>query len=243
MSWYQAGKAAEEKKTAEEKKAAEERKNNVYRHWMPQEHSIKATFLDPNVYEDGVEMPFMFSEHNIQLKGHWRNWFTCIEGIPHPETGKPQRCPICASGDNPYTAAAFTIIDHSRWESKKKKGQFHQHERKLLVVKAEARKVILKRHAKKGELRGWLVEITRTGDKSVNTGNDFDFEHKHNSDQEFSEFTNGVHKALPAPVDYMKHFAPKTQEELSKIIRGQDTSPGYDDYDDSCETDDDNIAF
>lgn len=238
MGWHSSGKDAL-KKAEKDDKEREDARNKVYRLWVPGGAELNATFLDP-LEHNGIETPFMFDEHNVYLNGHWRNWFTCIEGEPHPETGKPQKCPLCAIGNSSYFAAAFSIVDHSQWESKKTK-KVHEHELKVVVCKSQVRKILLKKMKKEKGLRGWLVEISRTDGDSPNTGDVFDFESKFKNDKAFDKYTGGAWKKLPEVPDYLKVFAPKTQEELEAILAGKNTGPAG--YNDDVDADDDVVQF
>ncbi len=240
--WFKTGNEAHEKMEQDEERRSSEQ-NNIFRLWMPKNSELHATFLDDVKHPAGYESPFVYNEHNLHLNGHWRNWFTCIEGIPHPDTGKPQKCPICAAGDKSYLASAFTIVDHSKWTSKKNAGVVHEHELKLFVCKAQVQKILRKNAKKREGLRGWYTEISRTDGQSPNTGDQFDFE-KRMDDAAFSKLTNKKFPALPQPLDYHELFAPKTQEELQKIISGGD-SGGYEggtSYDDTA-ADDSYVKF
>ena len=201
-SWMQRGYSAGDKAKEAEEQRRNSGKGKTRRHWMRDGSETYLTFVDDD--------PAVFREHQFKLNGHWRNWFTCIQGIPHPETGKPQQCPACARGNKSYFAAAYTVIDHSEWTDRD--GNNHKDERRLLVVKDEVYGLLSKQSGKRKGLVGARFEVSRTGDKSPNTGNVWDFEEKVDLGQYGDEAT---------PVDYATEFAPLTAEVLAQVIGGQ----------------------
>jgi hypothetical protein len=173
-------------------------------------------------------------EHQLKIgegKRAWQNWFTCLG----------RGCPLCEGNNKPYLATAYTVIDHTRWESKTDK-KVHENEIRLFVCKSEVAKTLSKAAIKRKGLRGWKVDVSRTTDKSPSTGNSFDWEEK-------TELTNDLQ-----PIDYMEAFAPKTIEEINKILSGQIDQVDYDAEDqtpvntkvsssDSIIEEDDDVAF
>jgi len=211
-------------------KEREERKANaVFRFWMPHKAPSNKTRI---VFLDGDNPP-KYEEHNVKMNGSWKNWFTCLKKLS-------KVCPNCASGNKPYLAAAYTIIDCTEW--KDKQGNTHKNEKKLYVVKFESLKLLKEFAAKRKGLRGCVYEVMRTSDKAASTGNSFDFEYKMTEqelrdslegrfsddvralvgDQKFSDIT---------PYDYEKVLAPKDPAEIEKAL---DTaaSASYDGGDD-----------
>lgn len=214
VSWYSTGEDAEK---FADKKAEEQAAEKVWRFWMKPGDSQYITFIDEDVHPSGFKLPFVFMEHQLHLNGSWRNWFTCIQGMPVlDEEGNPvtdeegrqvkQVCPLCKGGDKPALVAAYSVIDHSEWTSKD--GTVHKDERKLYVVKSKVLKVLRKAAAKKDGLRGWYVEVSRTDDMSPNTGDQFDFEKRGELDPKI------------VPADYLKEFEPKSYADLMAIIGG-----------------------
>lgn len=212
MSWYQTGEEAEQFHDEEEERR-QANYDQVFRFWMPpprvvggkmQDSVSHITFVDPNKHPvHGFQIPFVYMEHNLFLNQSWKNWFTC----PKREArgGEPAvSCPLCKSGDKPYLAAAYTIIDHSEWTGKD--GREHKDELKLYIVKSKVLKVLRRAAAKKGGLRGWRTEVMRTSDKSPNTGDQFDFENKVELPEDIQ------------PFDYLELLAPKTTAELEEVI-------------------------
>jgi len=201
-NWYSTGDDAEKRVAAElarQKHAREEAaKDRVYRFWLPAEAKTLITFVDEFKHPEGYPLPFVFMEHQLQLNGNWKNWFTCIgEG-----------CPLCANDNRPSLVAAYTIIDHTEWKSKKT-GEVHKDELKLFMAKPAIKKLLLNSVQKRGALRGWRVEVLRNTAESQNTGDSFDFEER-------TEIGDDIQ-----PYDYLKLFEPKPIEELEALFGGE----------------------
>jgi hypothetical protein len=171
---------------------------------MPADESKHITFIDGNVHPKGYDLPFRFMEHQIQINGDWRNWFTCL--------GKD--CPACEAQNRPYLAEAITVIDHTEFDSKVDKKK-HKDEQRLFIAKTTVQKILKKARDKKKSLRGWRVEVSRTTAEAPGTGNSFDFEEK-------TELLDSVQ-----PPDYFTLFAPKTREELIALLSGKTAYVDY----------------
>jgi hypothetical protein len=212
MSWYVTGDDAKDAikkhqiKRLQQEKERRERKNlpKVYRFWMPpsyvdedkefHESSALVTFVDAKEHPDGYEMPFAYMEHNIFLNGNWKNWFTCIKN----------NCPLCKNGNRPYLAAAFTVVDHRKWQDKK--GNVHQHEIKLYVAKSGALSDMLGEYDRRGGVRGWRVRITREGEKTPGVGSKRDFVKQVSIADKYQ------------PLDYGLILAPKSEDFLRGVL-------------------------
>jgi len=206
--WFSTGSDAAENALSKDDKKKEERKaaaeGELWRWWMKPGEEKFLTFVDGEE-ANGLQVPFIYQEHQQKIDGDYRNWFTCIDGMV-TEEGKKLRCPLCQAGNNPYLAAAFTVIDHTEWTSKKgdKTGK---DDLKLFVCKSQVLKMLRKQMKKKGgSLRGCKYEVTRTGDKTPNTGDVFDFEDK-------IELSDEVKVA-----DYRMLMKPKSRKELLTIV-------------------------
>ena len=83
----------------------------IRRFWMPQGSEKMIVFLT-----EGDEVDIIW-EHQVQLGGSWKNWYSCLE-----QAG--MKCPLCEfSEDNNnrfrrYKSAMFTIIDCSEYTDK-----------------------------------------------------------------------------------------------------------------------------
>jgi len=215
MGWFNTGNKAKEKIKNEgerqEKAREEARKNRLYRFWLKGGTDALVTFIDNPVHPLGYEMPVTMMEHQLKINNDWRNWFTCLRDEDDPSI----KCPLCEAGDTPSLVAVYTIIDHSEWTDKK--NNLHKDEMKLFVCKAAVQKVLLKAEKKKDGLRGWQVEVTRSSGDALNTGDQFDFERRFTEE----EFEKKYGMPLPEAPDYQKLFAPKSPEELQKVISGE----------------------
>lgn len=205
-NWFDTGDDAADRNIDEADKRREEaQKDRIYRFWMPKGDQ-KITFVDDDTkaHPAGFKYPFMFNEHQLNLNGSWKNWFTCIQGMKDPVTGDKLECPLCKGGNQPAFVAAYTVIDHNEW--KDKNGKVHKDELKLYVVKSKVLKVLRKMSTKKEGLRGLLVEVSRPGDDDPNTGSQFDVEQKVKLAAE-----------IVAP-DYRELFKPKAYDDLKAVV-------------------------
>lgn len=156
--WFKRGKEGEDRSEQISQEAA---KSGSARFWLKPDNSTKITLLD----SDG----FYFYEHNLFLNGRWNNFFTCLQDFDN--------CPLCEAGHKPYYACAFTIVDHSEYESKAQ-GKRVKNQRKLLVMKKRAlEKLKRRRDSSKlgGDLTYAVFEVARNSSDEANTGEDFDF--------------------------------------------------------------------
>lgn len=170
LSFLKKGKAAQETLAKEEHKSEMKQKGNVFRFWVPQDKEASITFLDGDLSDGVLDIPF-FYEHNINMNGKWGNFFVC--------TQDEEPCPICEGGATPSYVGIMTVIDHSEYVSKKD-GATKKDNVKLMVVKRDTIKMLQKLAVKRGGLRGCRFDVSRTGDKSASVGNVFDFTEKLN---------------------------------------------------------------
>jgi len=147
-----------------ELKQAQSASGNL-RFWLPKNKDTSITFLDGSLGENGMLDVPMFYEHQMELNGHWRNWFLC--------TQDNEPCPLCEQGDTPSLVAVFSIIDHTQFTDRE--GKVRKDEPRLYVVKRETFRLLQNKATKKGGLKGWTVDVSRIGEKAANVGNDFDF--------------------------------------------------------------------
>lgn len=212
--WWKAGDDVDQAIEDEDERREKVRAGQVWRWYLKDGQEKTGTFVDGDESPHGLETPFVFMEHQVEINGDFKNWFTCIQGRKGPD-GKKMDCPLCKGGNQAYLAGAFTIIDHTIW--KDKGGKKHKDDKKLFVCKSQVLKVLRKAMAKKEGLRGWRVEISRTGEKTPNTGDQFDFESRTELDDEMQ------------PFDYRKEFKPKTYDELMEIVGDVSRGDGSED--------------
>jgi hypothetical protein len=137
----------------------------AFRFFLENGGQARITFLDGDFTAKGLEPPWAY-EHFAKVMGKPMN-FTCI----HEEN---QLCPICESGDKPAYVCYFTILDHREYVSKKD-GSIHHYSRRLFAPKRGTYKQLSLLASKRGGLRGWTVDVSRTGPKEPSVGNVFDF--------------------------------------------------------------------
>lgn len=212
-AWYQTGEQG-----IERAKQIQEEQQSQYgpmRFWLKPGNSAKLTFLDTE--------GFYFNEHNLKLDGKWGNHFTCLKDF--------SECPLCDAGDRPGYVCAYTIIDHSEYESKS--GKKIKNQKKLLVVRpAVMNKLARRREALEGNLTHGLFLFSRDKKEECSTGEDIEFIKKL-SPEDLIRFKPKDAKITDeeflAPFDYMKIFAPKSVDELRKVV-GQAPPVGSDSY-------------
>ena len=187
-----------------------ETSDKVRRFWMKNGTDREITFVDPatiNFNGQQIPTPIQYMEYNLNMNGHWRNWFT-------RPTDDSQDF-LKELGHRASKVAALTVIDHSEWTDRK--GNAHKDEVVMYVVKRSSTvwKQIERFYSTHGSLQGQRFRISRMGDKSPGTGSLL--EHIGQSEV----YNPEIHK----PYDYFEVLKPKTRDELIKI-----TSPDQDDF-------------
>lgn len=218
MSFIKRGKQAQAIADQEEKKAEMRSKNNIFRFWVPKGESTSITFLDGNLVDGILDIPF-YHEHNVNMNGSWHNWFIC--------TQDEEPCPICEGGGSAAYVGVMTIIDHGEYTDKN--GNVKKDTLKLFVAKRDTIKLLQKYAAKRGGLRGCTFDVTRTGDKSPSVGSAFDFTEKLTEQQLVAKYKPA--KAGEAdrskPVNYDDYLQALYQpaSELRKLGFGSSAAP------------------
>lgn len=189
---------------------ASESSSTTRRFWMKNNTDREITFIDgPTIDFNGTEVPtpLQYMEYNLNMNGHWRNWFT--------KNTDPSQDFLKDLGHRASKVAALTVIDHSEWTDRK--GNLHKDEVVMYVVKRSSTvwKQIERYYATHGSLQGQRFRISRMGDKSPGAGSLL--EHIGPS----SVYNPEQHK----PFDYFTILAPKTKEELMDL-----TNPDKDDF-------------
>jgi hypothetical protein len=187
-----------------------ETSDKVRRFWMKNGTDREITFVDPatiNFNGQQIPTPIQYMEYNLNMNGHWRNWFT-------RPTDDSQDF-LKELGHRASKVAALTVIDHSEWTDRK--GNVHKDEVLMYVVKRSSTvwKQIERFYSTHGSLQGQRFRISRMGDKSPGAGSLL--EHIGQSEV----YNPEIHK----PYDYFEVLKPKTRDELIKI-----TSPDEDDF-------------
>lgn len=211
LSFIKRGAAAKEGLAREDKKA-EVRRNRIDRYWIPTGKTDgDVTFLDGMVKEGVLDIPF-YHEHNVNMNGHWRNWFIC--------TQDDEPCPICEGGGSAAYVGALTVIDHGEYTDKA--GVLVKDRVKLFVAKRDTIKLLQAKALKQGGLRGCRFTVSRIGDKAPACGSSFDFEKKLTEQQLIATY-----KDKAKPVNYDQYLASiyYPASELRKMGFGSLASP------------------
>lgn len=176
---------------------AKQSRTFINRFWLPSDGTSKIVFLDDN--------PPIVEEHQIQIDGDWRNWFTCLRMVG-------ESCPICDKLDSkPYTVGFYTVLDTTEW--KDKQGRVHKNEIKLFPAKFKTLQVLKRLSAKRGSLDGCMFEVYRSSSDAPNTGDVFDFEKKLSMDEILA--MNPEAK----PLNYAEILEPKSSSEMLDVLR------------------------
>lgn len=212
------GKAAKLVADQEEKKAEMRARNNIFRFWLPKDGTTSITFLDGNLVDGILDIPF-YHEHNVHMNGSWMNWFIC--------TQDEEPCPICEGGGSPAYVGVLSVIDHGEYTGKKD-GLVHKDNLKLFVAKRDTIKLLQKYAVKRDGLRGCTFDVSRTGDKSAAVGSAFDFTEKLTEQQLLKKYKPAKDGELDRskPVNYEEYLKGLYQpaSELRKL--GFGTSEG-----------------
>lgn len=231
--WYQTGKEGNEKASQVDAQAKARRDaRGPMRFRLNNDSAAKVTFVDTP--------SFFFSEHNLNLNNSWNNFFTCLSDFDD--------CPPCADGDNASYVVVGTVIDHSEYAAKD--GTVYKDQKKLFVAKGKARQNLLRQISRRdGDLAFKLYEIFRGSNPTeCGTGETLEFLKeiskaslkkyiKKQWDKEGKEYKEKELEEFLLPFDYTKIFAPKSPEELRKIIGGEVPTGADDDLD--LDSDDD----
>lgn len=197
---------AEIKKEDEAAESAKLLGNRMFRFWMNQGEERKITFLDGELDDNGLLDILSYKEHGLKVNGRFTQ-FVCLEDI----TGV---CPICESGDRASLVGVFTVIDHTPYQIQKgeKAGQVVKDQRKLFVAKRGTLKILQKTAQKRDGLAGCTFDVNRTGDKSPQVGDMFEFIEK----RSLPELVKAYGEAAQ-PADYQKEVPYHPAEELIKL--------------------------
>ena len=201
------------------REARQAQMNAPFRFWMKPGTTREVIIVD--------EAPDVFVfEHEIYNKATKERIYTgCVS--------EWETCPVCeAEGKDPYYALLLTVIDLN--EFKDRNNDVHEFSRKLFVVKSGQQKKIIRRYKKtedEGGLRGWVVELSRDGDKDPVIGNDMEFIEQVTEDElkdyvrtykdkEGKEHEEDCSEAF----DYDKLFPEPDAESLRAIVGGGSTA-------------------
>lgn len=213
-SWLKTGEAAKNT-LAQAEAAAEMAKANAgkaWRFWIKEGEDKKITFLDGEVDDDGILSCPMYHEHSILVNGDRTN-FVCTQE-------QEGYCPICAMGNDSKSAlvGVLSVLDHTphKVQNGPNAGKIIQHTRKLFVAKKGTIRLLSKIALKRGGLTGATFEVSRTGDKAPNVGDQFDYVEK--ASYEHLASTYGLDLKDVGPLNYAEEITYLTSAEL--LARG-----------------------
>ena len=172
-SWFKRGaassKAVENYEHEMEEKWADQ--NRMREFWLEDGEEARVTFVDGDLTADGHLDILTYREHHLKdAQGHWGNKFVC--------TAEVEPCPICEMGNDASLVGVLTVIDHRKFESKKKAGVFYEFMPRLYKAKKNTIKKLQSLATKREGLAGCTFDIQRIGDQSPRVGSDFDFVQK-----------------------------------------------------------------
>lgn len=205
MDWLKEGDEGEDlaKEEEEDRQARQTR-----RFWLQPDTSAEFTFIDTN----GA----YFWEHNLRIDGKFGHYETCLKNLD-----KDMECPIDIQGKfYAYKICMFTIIDHREFKSKAT-GLTTKDTKKILALKTTARDRIIREKGKReNNLVGCRYETFRSKKKESSTGEVFTFIRRSTKEEILSYCPSDVEpKEFFKPFDYKELFAPKTEEQLRKLIK------------------------
>jgi len=202
-SWFSTGKEGVTRSKREDEAAKQRREQRKDMPWRfrlnSNEEGVKGTFLDTP--------KFFFREHTIRVGNQFMHE-TCLSDI--------DTCPLCSEGNSSYVVAG-TIIDHREWEDNQ--GEVHKNQKRLFVAKSRAREKIVREIEKKGDLQYCVYSFSRgSSPTECSTGEDIEFVKQLKKEQLKVFIPKGETSKWLEPFDYEKIFAPKSPEELRKLV-------------------------
>jgi hypothetical protein len=169
-------------------------------------------------------------EHNLKNNrtGRYDIFCACINENAH--------CPVCKASERPsYLGMFLTIIDLTPYTTQS--GEEVTWSKKLLVVKPQQQKKIMRLSEKYGTTRGLMLRMTRDGEKDAAIGNDIDdlgFVEEADLEQYVNTYIDKKdveHEVIGYEAfDYDDLFPRPSEEQLRAIVGGQ-PEPGSRDHD------------
>jgi len=228
-SWFETGYDGVER----EREAREKRRSIPWRFFLKTGQSSRIIFLDDFTRERAVELPsgevvqrvlvpFAFNEHNLTIDGDWKNWLTCLARTDPP-------CLICNAGHYKYYIGMYTIL--SEWLDKDDVAHWSK---RLYAAKLDGIERVRKEQAKierktgDKQLQFALFEVSRLSDRSVVTGDDFDFDKRMTrADVEALLPTpaQGQEPLTLDPYPYEEMFAPWPRKKLEELLKSGRVQP------------------
>jgi hypothetical protein len=247
VSWLKQGedsaKLHEQEKAAQIKRQSEQGKS--FRFWLKKGDEASIWFVDGALHTKGYLAPPRYYEHTVFFNNTWDNIVCPQQTMPSAK----EVCPICEGKDRAALVSLFTVIDTRPYTTKN--GITIPFTRKLFVAKPTTFDMLNKMAIKRGGLTGCRFDVSRTGDKSPNVGDVFDFQEKSTDVEALTQMFTSTFKVkdkqsgsdiqktvnLWEPLPYEKEIIFRTGDELRKMGFGaptggsgfsQDTSPAAD---------------
>jgi hypothetical protein len=164
---------------------------------------------------------FFRYEHNLQNQRtkKWDIFVACINDHSN--------CPVCKETERGnYYAMYLTVVDLTGYTNRD--GDEVPWSKKLLVVKQQQQKKIMRLYERHGTLRGMVLQMTRDGDKDANIGNDIEFLEFMDEDElatyqsEYTDQNGKKHEVDGSvPFDYDAIFPTPTEQQLRAIVGGK----------------------
>jgi hypothetical protein len=222
-------------KAKAKREARKLQQDKPWRYWLrPQEEGAQVIILD--------EKPeFFLYEHDMRDPQNPKK-----RQDPVPCIGEYDTCPVCeAHGREPAYCLFLSVIDLREVPKKDGKGSY-EWTRKLFVVKVRSQKKFLKRYDKKGSLRGQVVSLYRSDERTPVIGDEIEFEDEILDEDELSEYVREftdregkVHEEdCSIPFDYEEIFVAPTAEELRALVGGAPPAGSTREADDALSSDD-----
>lgn len=203
----------EQQRAAARKEAQAQMSGMPFRFYCPPGESREVVVVD-------VEPDFFRYEHNLKntQSGKWDIFTACIN--------EHANCPVCKQAERPpYFAMYLTIIDLEPYTNRE--GIEVPWSKKLLVVKPQQQKKLMRIYEREGSLRGVVLQMTRDGEKDASIGNDIEVVEVMSEDDLLTYETvytdkNGKEHDVIGhePFDYDELFPAPTEESLRAIVGG-----------------------
>jgi hypothetical protein len=161
--------AAIAKQDAVEMEHRKEQQGKLFRFYIGVNEDARITFVDGDLSAEGHLLPPRWYEHMIAMGGGYSQFVCPEKTVPELK----QSCPLCEAGDRPSLVAAFTVIDHRVYKSKR--GNEYRNTRKLFICKPKTFEYLSKLAQKRNGLTGCTFDVTRTSSTDAGVGGQFDF--------------------------------------------------------------------
>jgi hypothetical protein len=213
--WYQVGE--EGVKRSREVDAANELKRDQSRQWrfrLQKNEKAKITFLDNPV--------FFYTEHTVKLGNDFLH-LTCIQ--------ERDTCPMCQANMPQSYCLAATVINHNEYVSKRT-GEKFRNQKQLIVLKGRAKNAVMRQIEKNdGNIQFMMFDVERGPEMTgAATGEIFEpikrieiakLAKVAPKPPEDCKDVKQFIKDWLKPINYPTELAPKSADDLRRIMGGQ----------------------